>query len=155
MKLKSTLALLVFFLCIGFGYAQKVKIKKDIIYFDGVAVLKSGVNQTMYSIYDLNGDEIIFIRPNIKIQPTDFYYSSIKFLNQKINTKTTEDSYASISNKQSLVNIIKWLLREKALTSKGKINLEKLAVFHYKYHEDIPNKITFIQKTECDCDCKD
>lgn len=155
MKLKSTLVLLIFFLCIEFSYAQKVKIKKDIVYFDGVAILKSNVRENMYSIYDLKGDEIVFIRPSVGFQESDFKYTSIKFLNQRVTIETTENNYVGISRKQSLINLIKWLLREKALTSNGKINVKKLGVFHYKYHEEISKKYTIMNSTckhNHDCD---
>lgn len=155
MKLKTTLTLWILFLCIGFVHAQKVKIKKDIVYFDGVAVLKSDVRENMYSIYDLKGDEIVFIRPSVGFQESDLTYTSIKFLNQRVNIETTENNYIGISRKQSLINIIKWLLRDKVLTSNGEINVKKLGIFHYKYHEEISKKYAIINSTckhDHDCD---
>ena len=132
-----------------------MKIKKDIVYFDEVAVLKSDVRETMYSVYDLKGNEIIFIRPYVDTQISHFKYTNIRFLNERVNIETTERSYIGLGKKQSLINIIKWLIREKVLLKNGKINIEKLDVFQYKYHEDISNKISLIQKIDCDCDCND
>ncbi|WP_298421441.1 hypothetical protein [uncultured Kordia sp.] len=153
MKLKTICILLVFFLSVGLGYAQKVKIKKGIVYFDEVAILKSDSRKDTHSFYDLNGNEIIFLRFSIDSHYSDIVYFNIKFLNQKITIESSDYDYLALSYKQSIVNIIKWFLKENVLTTSGKINTERLAVFQYKYHEDISSKTGIYQKIDCDCDC--
>lgn len=154
MKFKTTLILLVFFLCAGFVKAQKIKIKKGIVYLNETAILKSDSSPSSYSLYDLNGNEIIFIRFSVRSQLTQLDHDEIKFLTERVTIETTQDDYTGLSRKQTVSNIIKWLLKEKVLTSKGKVNAKQLDVFHYKYHDGISEKINII-RNPCDCNCND
>ncbi|WP_420573567.1 hypothetical protein [Kordia sp.] len=151
MKLKTTLFIL-FFLAIGFSHAQKIKIKKGIVYLDEVAILKSDARKTTHSLYDLDGNEILFIRFSVRSQLSDLQHNEFKFLKQRITVETTDYDYTSLSYKQTIINIIEWLLQEKVLTTNGKINPGKIELFHYKYDEAISEKIG-ITKTSCNCDC--
>ena len=128
MKLKHTLTLLFFTLTISMIQAQKIKIKKGVIYVDGETCLSTEGYPINTSFYDVDGEEIIFMK--YLDDPKDGQrYSKVTFLEQKISFTT-----------KSYVFTRKMLLR-RLLAGKViencKLNPEKIERFILKYDENI------------------
>jgi len=127
MKLKHSLTILFLTLCMSMLQAQKIKIKKGVIYVDGESCLTTEGYPVNTSFYDLDGDEIIFMKylENTKGET----YAKVTFLDQKL----------SLTSK-SIVFTRKMLLR-RLLASKViencKLNPEKVERFILKFDEQV------------------
>jgi hypothetical protein len=42
-----------------------------------------------------------------------------------------------MNSKKNMQKLVKWLLKEKVIDTKGNLNLEKVQTFYDKYNEDI------------------
>ena len=122
------------------GFSQDIKIKKDIVYVDGKECLKIGGDANNVSFYDLEGNEIIFLK-YIHNSKYGSLYNKITFLKQK--KSFTSQSYIFTKN----------LLMKKLIGDKTLINClldeDKIENFITKYDENIekPN-ITVEIKTD-------
>ena len=45
-----------------------------------------------------------------------------------------------MNSKKNMQKLVKWLIKEKVLDSKGNLNTEKLQTFYDKYNEDITQR---------------
>lgn len=117
-------------------FAQEVKIKKDVVYVDGVESLKVGGDMNNVSFYDLEGNEIIFMR-YIHDSKYGSLYTKTTFLD--INKSFTNMTY--IFTKKDL---IKKLIENKVLVN-GKIDPEKAERFITKYDEQVEKESLIIE----------
>jgi len=106
--------------------AQKVKIKKGIVYVDGKECLKVGGDANNVSFSTLDGEEIIFLK---FIRKYGDLYNKVVFLDQKISFTST--SY--IFGKKLL---IKKLLEDGTLKDCGLV-ADKVERFAMKFDEDV------------------
>jgi len=128
MKLKYTLTALLLMLSISIIHAQKIKIKKGIIYVDGEKCLSTDGYPVNTTFYDINGEEIIFMK--YLDDPKDGEtYSKVTFLDQKISFTTK--SY--IFTRKML---LRRLLANKTIEN-CKLIPEKVERFILKYDENI------------------
>jgi len=117
-------------------FAQEVKIKKDVVYVDGVESLNVGGDMNNVSFYDLEGNEIIFMR-YIHDSKYGSLYTKTTFLD--INKSFTNMTY--IFTKKDL---IKKLIENKVLVN-GKIDPEKAERFITKYDEQVEKESLIIE----------
>lgn len=109
-------------------YAQKIKIKKGIIYIDDQECLKTDGDPINMSFYDLEGEEIVFMKYLDDKYDGDTYMK-VTFLNQK-------KSFTS----KSIIFTKKMLLRRLLNTNTIEncmLNEDKVDRFILKYDEDI------------------
>ena len=133
----NKLILLLVFLGLNLNvFAQEVKIKKDVVYVDGVESLKVGGDMNNVSFYDLEGNEIIFMR-YIHDSKYGSLYTKTTFLD--INKSFTNMTY--IFTKKDL---IKKLIENKVLVN-GKIDPEKAERFITKYDEQVEKESLIIE----------
>jgi len=117
-------------------FAQEVKIKKDVVYVDGVESLNVGGDMNNVSFYDLEGNEIVFMR-YIHDSKYGSLYTKTTFLD--INKSFTNMTY--IFTKKDL---IKKLIENKVLVN-GKIDPEKAERFITKYDEQVEKESLIIE----------
>lgn len=123
---------LLFILCFSFFAvqlnAQKIKIKKDIVYIDDVECLKISGDVNNISFFDLEGNELFFLK---FLHNTRYgaLYNKITFINQKMSF--TSRTY--IYTKKLLINrlVDNFVLQNCALQE------DKVANFVMKYDENI------------------
>ena len=113
---------------IGFTNAQKVKIKKDIVYLDGTECLKISGDSNNVSFSDLEGNEIMFLK-FIHNSRYARLYTKITFFDQDLSF--TSSSY--IFNKKLL---IKKLIDDGTLKN-CKLDAEKVKRFVTKFDENV------------------
>jgi len=129
--MKNNLLLICLFLSFsGICHAQKVKLKKEVIYIDSKEVLsfdkKSHNNE--YVIYELNTkNEIINVVSNVNEG-----YKKIVFTESKKSLETTLGYWNS--------SFIKWLIEQNVLSLDGKLNSEEIDSFIEKYDEKITDR---------------
>jgi len=127
MKLKHSLTILFLTLCMSMMQAQKIKIKKGVIYVDGENCLTTEGYPVNTSFYDTDGEEIIFMK-YLETKKGETY-AKVTFLDQKL----------SLTSK-SIVFTRKMLLR-RLLTNKViencKLNPEKVERFILKFDEQV------------------
>lgn len=128
MKLKY---LLTFILCISFlgiVQAQKIKIKKGVIYVDDQKCLTTDGDPVNISFYNLDGEEIVFMKYLDDKRDGD-NYMRVTFLNQK-------KSFTSKSIIFTKKMLIRRLLNTKTIEN-CELNEDKVERFILKYDEDI------------------
>lgn len=128
MKLKY---LLTFILCISFlgiVQAQKIKIKKGVIYVDDEKCLTTDGDPVNISFYNLDGEEIVFMKYLDDKRDGD-NYMRVTFLNQK-------KSFTSKSIIFTKKMLIRRLLNTKTIEN-CELNEDKVERFILKYDEDI------------------
>lgn len=137
MKLKNLLLLLITIISYNVVNAQKVKLKNEFIYIDGVKVFKYEKNagEGWLSIYDLDSDdEIIFIRENNN--GTSGYrnddYTQYKFLK--------EDIVIEISTYTYWKNHVKFLYENKCFDLDGNTDKKKIQNTFDKFDENITDR---------------
>lgn len=136
MKLKLILSFALALATFTTVNAQKIKLKKGIVYIDGQSTFEyeKRASATEYSIYTLGKEEeIIFIKRNNNgsIGYIDDDYKQITFI--KSNQKMESASLRSYPTKY----ILGQLLKGKVLDLEGNIDQNKLQTFMTKYHEII------------------
>ncbi|SEC46002.1 hypothetical protein SAMN04489761_3054 [Tenacibaculum sp. MAR_2009_124] len=132
------LILLLLFITTSICYSQKIKIKKNKVLVDKKEYMQCEKENTYetFGIYlsELNSDEQkikITIHSNETHMYLDDDYAKISFL-----TKGTQAEIKS----RSLKNMVKLLIKNKVLTSDGKIDEEKIELFIKNYDENITNR---------------
>lgn len=126
--MKLQLCILFALFTVTVSVAQKIKIKKGIVYVDGEKCLTVDGDPNNVSIYNLEGEELVFLKfiHNTKYADT---YNKITFLDSKLSF--TSKSYI----------FTKKLLIKKLLASKTIVNCElveeKVERFVLKYDEDV------------------
>lgn len=131
MKIKYLLLLFAFIFTTGFVHAQKIKIKKKIVYIDGEKCLEIGGDANNVSFFDLDGNEIIFLKYIRDSRYADLY-TKVTFLDKKISF--TSKSY--IFTKKLL---IKKLLSDRTLKD-CQLNQDKVENFVLKFDENVENE---------------
>ena len=109
-------------------YAQKIKIKKGVIYVDDQECLSTDGDPVNMSFYDLEGEEIVFMKYLDDKYDGDTYMK-VTFLNQK-------KSFTS----KSIIFTKKMLIRRLLNTNTIEncmLNEDKVDRFILKYDEDI------------------
>jgi hypothetical protein len=125
--------------------AQEVEIKDDKVLLGGNPILKyEKINIIQHSFYSLESDDEILLfkfHDNETNQYSDDDYIIINFLTAKIKVETTSVEHVIsgmvMNSKKNMQKLVKWLLKEKVIDSKGNLNLEKVQTFYDKYNEDI------------------
>lgn len=135
---KKNILLLVLLLSItGIINAQKVKLKKGIVYIDGNETLKyeKRFENTELLLFPLEGEEeTIFIKYDgngtrgYNLMADDFI--KIHFIKQ--NLKLESGSHAEFWKQ-----IIKWMAQNKIFNTDGTLNDEKVEKFVDRYHEEV------------------
>jgi hypothetical protein len=125
-KLVSSFIFIVFSIC--FVNAQNIKIKKGIVYVDDKECLTIGGDPNNVSFYDLNDNEIIFLK-FIRDSKYGSLYTKITFLESK-------QSFTSKSYIFSKKLLIKKLIQDKTLENCLLIP-EKVERFVLKYDENV------------------
>lgn len=123
--------LVVLFICMPFFnavHAQKIKIKKGVIYVDDQECLSTDGDPVNISFYDLDGEEIVFMKYLDDKYDGDTYMK-VTFLDQK-------KSFTSKSIIFTKKMLIKRLLDTKTIEN-CELNEEKVDRFILKYDEDI------------------
>ena len=125
------------FVCLIFTlnsvHAQKVKLKKDIVYVDGEATFSYAkkTQGTELVIYALNTkDELltaIFYPGNKEIRDDNYY--KIVFTSENKSLEYTRAYWGK--------SLIKWLLEQEVLNAESGINSEKIDGFISKYDEKV------------------
>ena len=128
MKLNHLVLSLIFILFTSITHAQNIKIKKDVVYVDSKEYLTIGGDENNVSFYDLNDNEIIFLK-YIHDSKYGSLYTKITFLDSKLSF--TSKSY--IFTKKLL---IKKLIQDKTLKNCQLIP-EKVERFVLKYDENV------------------
>ena len=128
MKLNHLVLSLIFILFTSITHAQNIKIKKDVVYVDSKECLTIGGDANNVSFYDLNDNEIIFLK-YIHDSKYGSLYTKITFLDSKLSF--TSKSY--IFTKKLL---IKKLIQDKTLKNCQLIP-EKVERFVLKYDENV------------------
>lgn len=128
--------ILVFLGIQAYANAQEIKIKKDVVYADGMEILTISGDMNNVSFNDLEGNEIIFMR-YIHDSKYGSLYTKTTFLD--INKSFTNMSY--IFTKKDL---IKKLIENKVLVD-GKIDPEKAERFITKYDEQVEKESLIIE----------
>lgn len=128
MKLKKTFSFLLIVFTTSFVSAQDIKIKKDIVYVDDKECLTIGGDANNVSFYDLDDNEIIFLK-YIHNSKYGSIYTKITFLDSKLSF--TSKSY--IFTKKLL---IKKLIEDKTLEN-CQLTHEKVERFVLKYNENV------------------
>ncbi|WP_452232512.1 hypothetical protein [Lacinutrix sp. MEBiC02595] len=137
MKLKHILTVLILMLSISMMQAQKIKIKKGVIYVDGTECLSTEGYPVKTSFYDLDGEEIIFMK-YLETKRGESY-AKVTFLDEKL----------SLTSK-SIIFTRKMLLR-RLLASKViencKLNPDKIARFILKFDEQVEKEDIHVNVT--------
>ena len=82
MKKKILGTLLFSLFAIGMAKAQKIKIKKGIVYVDGTACLKASGDSNSLAISNLDGEEIIYVK-YFHSSNHNATYNTVTFLEQE------------------------------------------------------------------------
>jgi len=65
----------------------------------------------------------------------------LNFLTAKVKVESTSVEHIisglGMNSKKNMQKLVKWLLKEKVIDSKGILNTEKVQTFYDKYNEDI------------------
>lgn len=127
-------------------FTQKIEIKNDKVLFDGKPILKAEkINMNQYSFYTLkNDDEILLYKGFDNETPqyiNDDYYV-LNFLTEKIKVESNDFSQIAsfMNSKKSMEKLVKWLMKEKVLTTDGELNSERVAIFKEKYDQNITER---------------
>lgn len=146
MMTKKLLLFSLLVLSFNFYFTQEVEIKDDKVLLDGKQILKAEkINMVEYSFYNLKSDDEILLyrqmdNETARYQDDDYYV--LNFLTEKVKVESN-DFYkiASFMNsKKSMEKLIKWLLKEKVLTTDGELNPDRLAIFKEKYDQNITER---------------
>ncbi len=130
----------------NFSYSQEIELKDDKVFLDGKELLRyEKVNFFQYSFYTLDNDEEILLFKSFNNETPEYKeddYFVLNFLIEKVKVETQDFSKiaAFMNSKKSMQKLIKWLIKEKVLSTEGKINKEKLEIFYEKYNENIVNR---------------
>ena len=130
----------------NFTYSQEVELKEEKVFLDGKEILRyEKVNIIQYSFYTLDNDEEILLFKSFDNETPKYIqddYFVLNFLIEKIKVETQDFSKiaAFMNSKKAMQKLIKWLIKEKVLSTEGKINKEKLETFYEKYNENIVNR---------------
>jgi hypothetical protein len=111
--------------------AQKIKIKKGVIYVDDVECLSTDGDPVNISFYDSEGEEIVFMKYLDDKRDGD-NYMRVTFLKQK-------KSFTSKSIIFTKKMLIRRLLNTKTIED-CKLNEDKVDRFILKYDEDIESE---------------
>lgn len=115
----------VFFFVVVFAttlYGQKLEIKKDIVYVDGIECLRiNDSDPNNISILDKSGKEIIFV----KYSYTPTTHEKVTFLEQELAFTTKEHIFT--------IKILLKKLVEDGTLSSCNLNPEKVKLFVLKY----------------------
>lgn len=131
----------------NFISAQKIEIKDNDVVLDGNNILKSEkINAGQYSFYTLDDNEILmykwFDNETPKFQDDDYYV--LNFIEQKVKVQSTDFSKVvsgiGMNSRKNMEKMISWLLKEKVLTTDGKINADKVNTLFEKYEENITQR---------------
>ena len=128
MKLTHIFTVLFLTLSISLIQAQKIKIKKGVIYVDEEKCLTTDGDPINISFYDSDGEEIIFMK-YLDDKRDGESYMKVTFLDQKL-------SFTSKSIIFTRKMLIRRLLNTKTIES-CKLNKDKVERFILKYDEDI------------------
>ena len=128
MNLKYIVTVILIMLSISIINAQKIKIKKGVIFIDDVKCLSTDGDPVNISFYDIDGEEFIFMK-YLDDRRDGENYMKITFLDQKLSL--TSKSF--IFTKKML---IKRLLSSKTIEN-CKLNPDKVERFILKYDEDV------------------
>lgn len=131
MKLKHLFTVLLCFTFVNAIQAQKIKIKKGVIYVNDVKCLTTDGDPVNISFYDLDGEEIVFMKYLDDKRDGD-NYMRVTFLNQ-------EKSFTSKSIIFTKKMLIRRLLDTKTIEN-CKLNKDKVDRFILKYDEDIESE---------------
>lgn len=129
-------------------HAQEVEIKNDKVLLDGNPILKyEKINILQHSFYSLESDDEILLfkwHDNETSEYSDDDYIILNFLVNKIKVETTSVEHViagiGMNSKKNMQKLIKWLIKEKVIDTKGNVNPDKLQTFYDKYNEDITNR---------------
>ena len=145
----NKLFLSIAFILIGsFINAQEVEIKDDKVLLDGTPILKyEKINILQHSFYSIESDDEILLfkwHDNETSQYNEDNYIILNFLTAKVKVETTSVEHVisglGMNSKKNMQKLVKWLLKEKVLDSKGNLSPEKLQTFYDKYNEDITQR---------------
>ena len=133
---------------ISFLNAQEVEIKDDKVLFDGTPMLKyEKINVLQHSFYSLQSDDEILLfqwHNNETDQYSDDDYIILNFLTAKTKVESTSVEHViagiGMNSKKNMQKLVKWLLKEKVLDSKGNLNTDRLQIFYDKYNENITQR---------------
>lgn len=128
MKIKHLFAALLCMTFINVIQAQKIKIKKGVIYVVDEKCLTTDGDPVNISFYDLEGEEIVFMKYLDDKYDGDTYVK-VTFLDQKL-------SFTSKSYIFTRKMLIKRLLETKTIEN-CKLNQDKVERFILKYDENI------------------
>lgn len=124
-------------------FAQEIEIKNNQVLLDGKAFLKvEKINPINYSFSTLNDDEILMYKYSNNETPNNGNddYFIINFIEQRKKVESSDFSRIAsfgFNSKKVMEKLIKWLLKDKVITSEGKIDDDKLSIFIDKYDEKI------------------
>ena len=145
----NKLFLSIAFILIGsFINAQEVEIKDDKVLLDETPILKyEKINILQHSFYSIESDDEILLfkwHDNETSQYNEDDYIILNFLTAKVKVETTSVEHVisglGMNSKKNMQKLVKWLIKEKVLDSKGNLNTEKLQTFYDKYNEDITQR---------------
>lgn len=145
----NKLFLSIAFILIGsFINAQEVEIKDDKVLLDETPILKyEKINILQHSFYSIESDDEILLfkwHDNETSQYNEDDYIILNFLTAKVKVETTSVEHVisglGMNSKKNMQKLVKWLIKEKVLDSKGNLNPEKLQTFYDKYNEDITQR---------------
>lgn len=146
MTTKKLLTVFLLFLSFNLYFSQEVVIKDDKVLLDGKQILKAEkINVTQYSFYTMKDDEEILMyrymdNETPKYQDDDYYV--LNFITEKTKVESTD--FTKILNfmnsRKGMEKLIKWLLKERVITSDGELNPERVQVFKDKYDENITER---------------
>jgi len=129
-RMKYLFSLLLLLFAFSFQTeAQEIKIKKKVVYVDGVACMKTTGDMAGFSLYDMEDNELVYVS---YMHPTDDIkdaYVKVNFLEQGLTL--TNGDY--MFRKKGLV---KKLIQSKALVD-CKLVDEKVERFVSKYDQDM------------------
>lgn len=145
-KLLLTITLLIS--SISFLNAQEVEIKDDKVLLDGTPILKyEKINILQHSFYSLESDDEILLfkwHNNETDQYSDDDYIILNFLTAKTKVESTSVEHViagiGMNSRKNMQKLVKWLLKEKVIDTKGNLNPEKVQTFYDKYNEDITER---------------
>ena len=145
----NKLFLSIAFIIIGsFINAQEVEIKDDKVLLDETPILKyEKINILQHSFYSIESDDEILLfkwHDNETSQYNEDDYIILNFLTAKVKVETTSVEHVisglGMNSKKNMQKLVKWLIKEKVLDSKGNLSPEKLQTFYDKYNEDITQR---------------
>ena len=128
MRLKHIFTIILCLTFVNVIQAQKIKIKKGVIYVDDEKCLTTDGDPVNISFYDLEGEEIVFMK-YLDDKRDGENYMRVTFLNQ-------EKSFTSKSILFTKKMLIRRLLETKTIEN-CMLNEDKVDRFILKYDEDI------------------